>query len=68
MKNLFLSFLTCVDLAGPSTLPCTLVFAIVVLPACFRKDFVNEADSNIFLSAIAALCGKCRTERCDPST
>ena len=43
-KELVLVFLTCVDLTVPFSLFGTLVFAIVVLPACFRQDFVNEAD------------------------
>ena len=49
-QELVLVLLTCVGLT---------VFAIMVLPACFRQDFVNEADSHIFLSAIAVHCGRC---------
>ena len=41
-------FLTCVDLPVPFSLPGTLDFAVVVLPACSRQDFVNETDSHIF--------------------
>ena len=49
-KELVFIFLTWVDLTIPFSFPGTLVFAIMVLPACFRQDFVNEAGSHIFLS------------------
>ena len=52
-KELVLVFLTCVDLTIPFSLPSTLVFAIMVLPAYFLQHFVNEASSHIFLSAVA---------------
>ena len=60
-----LFFLTCVDLPLLFSLPGTLVFAIMVLPACSRQDFVSRY---IFLSAIAVHCGWCRIARCGPRT
>ena len=43
------------DLTIPFSLPSTLVSAIMVMPACFRQDFVNEADSHNLLSDDGAL-------------
>ena len=43
------------DLTIPFSLPSTLVSAIMVMPDCFRQDFVNESDSHDLLSDDGAL-------------
>ena len=43
------------DLTILFSLPSTLVSAIMVTPACFRQDFVNETDSHDLLSDDGAL-------------
>ena len=64
-KELVLVLLTFVDLPVLFLLPGTLVSSTMVPPACSSQDF---AGSHTSLSVIAAHCGLCRTERCDPST
>ena len=56
-KELVLVFVICLDLTIPFSIPGTLVFAIMVLPACFRQHIANESDSHIFLFVMTVHCG-----------